>query len=75
MGITAHWIQCKSPKSWSLCHAVVTFKGIVGEHTGENLACYFVALCKRAGILDSGNPKASLCYFNISTTKLIASIL
>jgi len=75
MGITAHWIQCKSPKSWSLCHAVVAFKGIIGEHTGENLARYFIALCKWAGILDSGNPKASLCYFNISTMKLIASIL
>ena len=45
-----------------LCHAVIAFKGIVGAHNGENLAHYFVALCKRAGILDSGNPKASFLY-------------
>jgi len=62
MGITAHWIQCKGLKTWTLCHAVIAFKGIVGAHNGENLAHYFVALCKRAGILDSGNPKASFLY-------------
>lgn len=63
MGITAHWIQRKSPKTWSLCHAVIAFKCVVGSHNGENLAHYFVTLCKRAGILDSGNPKVSLFYF------------
>lgn len=72
MGITAHWIQQKSPKAWSLHHTVIAFKGIVGSHNGENLARYFVLLCKRAGILDSGNPKASLL---ISMRTLIANIL
>jgi hypothetical protein len=64
MGITAHWIQCTSPKTWSLHHAVVAFKGITGPHNSENLAHYFVTLCKWAGILDSGNTKANLLYIH-----------
>lgn len=60
MGITAHWIQCKTPKTWLLCHKVIAFKIVVGLHTGENLARYFITLCKQAGILNSGNPKASV---------------
>jgi hypothetical protein len=48
--------------TWTLRHAVIAFKAIAGSHDGENLGRYFVALCKRAGILNSGNPKASLLY-------------
>ena len=59
MGITAHWIEVKSPGSWTLRSEVVAFKGIVGVHTGENLGHYFFGLCKWVGIVGNTDTKVS----------------
>ena len=63
MGITAHWIESRSAGGWELCSEVVAFKGITGAHTGENLGCYFITLCKRAGIINSMGTKVSSLTF------------
>ena len=62
MGVTAHWIERKSDKMWTLTSNVIAFKSIIGTHDGENLGQYFVSLCKRAGILDAKNPKVHLLF-------------
>lgn len=54
MGITAHWIHADST-AWDLRSKVVGFRAVSGQHTGENLAHYFVALCKHAGIIPKTN--------------------
>ena len=59
MGITAHWIECKSAGCWTLCSEVIAFKGIAGAHNGENLGHYFVGLCKWAGIVGNTSSKVS----------------
>ena len=59
MGITAHWIKSKSTGCWTLHSKVIAFKGIAGAHNGENLGCYFVGLCKRAGIIGNTSSKVS----------------
>ena len=59
MGITAHWIECKSTSCWTLCSKVIAFKGFAGAHNGENLGHYFVGLCKRAGIIGNTSSKVS----------------
>ena len=59
MGITTHWIECKSTGCWTLHSKVIAFKGIAGVHNGENLGHYFVGLCKWAGIIGNTSSKVS----------------
>ena len=59
MGITVHWIESKSAGCWTLRSEVIAFKGIAGAHNGENLGCYFVGLCKQAGIIGNTSSKVS----------------
>lgn len=59
MSITAHWIKTKSPSVWSLCSEVIAFKGISGAHSGKKLRCYFIGLCKWAGIINVKGSKVS----------------
>ena len=50
LGLTAHWIEVKD-EMWILCSEVVGFQPISGEHSGDNLGCYFVGLCDHMGIM------------------------
>ena len=59
MGITAHWIESKSPGHWALHTEVIAFKSIAGAHNGENLGRYFVGLCKQVGVIGSTSAKVS----------------
>lgn len=56
LGMTAHWIAVKDEK-WTLRSEVVGFQPISGEHSGENLARYFVGLCDRVGIMGKNESK------------------
>ena len=49
--MTAHWIDVKEGK-WNLRAEVVGFQPVSGEHSGANLAKYFIGLCDRVGIMD-----------------------
>ena len=75
MGITAHWIECKSAGCWTLCSKVIAFKGIAGVHNGENLGHYFVGLCKQAGIIGNTSSKVSFLLSFKSFKLLILSQL
>jgi hypothetical protein len=54
--MTAHWIDVKDGK-WKLRAEVVGFQPVLGEHSGANLAKYFVGLCDRVGIMSNGVSK------------------
>jgi hypothetical protein len=54
--VTAHWIEVKDDK-WKLRAEVIAFKGLSGEHSGENLGRYFVGICERVGIIDTSGSK------------------
>lgn len=54
--MTGHWIEVKDG-SWKLRSTVIGFKGISGDHSGYNLARYFVLICKRAGIMSGKSSK------------------
>ena len=55
-GMTGHWIEVKDGK-WELQSNVIGFKAISGDHSGDNLAHYFVAICKCAGIMAKKSSK------------------
>jgi hypothetical protein len=57
LGVTAHWIDVKETGKWVLRSEVIAFKGLSGDHGGENLGRYFVASCDRAGIVDGKRHK------------------
>ena len=59
MGITAHWVEEVASGEWVLGEEVIAFKGIAGQHTGYNLACYLTSLCEHAGILMRSSSKVS----------------
>ena len=50
-GMTGHWIEVKDRK-WKLRAAVIGFKALSGEHSGENLSRYVVGLLDHVGIMD-----------------------
>ncbi len=52
LGVTAHWIDVRDGK-WKLCSEVVGFRSISGDHSGVNLARYFMGLCDRIGITNA----------------------
>jgi hypothetical protein len=54
--MTAHWIDVKDGK-WTLRAEVVGFQPVSGEHSGVNLAKYFVGLCDRVGIMNKVKSK------------------
>lgn len=59
LGMTAHWIEVignmlKAGESqWKLRSEVVTFQGIMGDHSGLNLGRYLLGLAQRVGIVDA----------------------
>ncbi|KAF8680603.1 hypothetical protein AX14_004549 [Amanita brunnescens Koide BX004] len=55
-GMTGHWIDVKEG-NWKLRSTVIGFRAISGDHSGHNLARYFVSICKRAGIITEKNSK------------------
>lgn len=61
LGITAHWIDgtinSSNTSKWTLQTEVITFRGVVGAHTGDNLGHYFVGLCEQVGIISHGSSK------------------
>ena len=70
LGITAHWIDsgkesCSS--NWTLHTEVITFRGISGMHTGENIGRYFVSLAERVGII---TPSAKQPFLATDTTAI-----
>lgn len=54
--MTAHWIDVKEGK-WTLRAEVVGFQPVSGEHSGANMAKYFVGLCDRVGIMNKTGSK------------------
>jgi hypothetical protein len=54
--MTAHWIDVNEGK-WNLRAEVVGFQPVSGEHSGVNLAKYFVGLCERVGIMSNVDSK------------------
>ena len=59
-GMTAHWMQVKEGK-WKMRAAVIGFKALSGDHSGENLGRYAVGLLDRVGIMNKTGSKAG-CY-------------
>ncbi|KAF8622594.1 hypothetical protein AX15_006893 [Amanita polypyramis BW_CC] len=55
-GMTGHWIKVKDGK-WELQSSVISFKAISGDHSSDNLAHYFVVICKCAGIMAKKSSK------------------
>lgn len=55
-GMTGHWIEVKDGK-WKLRAAVIGFKALSGDHSGENLGRYAVGLLDRVGIMDKKESK------------------
>lgn len=58
MGMTAHWIEVKGGV-WKSRSEVVALKFISGNHTGENIGKYFMALTDRVGITSKERSKVS----------------
>ena len=58
LGITAHWIEVNEGK-WKMCLEVIGFQPVLGDHSGENLARYFVGVCDRVGIMGKEVSKVS----------------
>ena len=58
MGITAHWIEA-DPNTclWKLHSEVIAFRGILGAHSGLNLAWSFIDLCDLARIVTDHTTK------------------
>ena len=56
LGMTVHWVNIKD-KVWELRAEVMVFWGILGNHLGDNLGCYFVALAERMGIVNKDKSK------------------
>lgn len=48
--VTAHWIKVKDNK-WKLWVEVIGFRPLFGEHSGPNLAQYFMGVCECIGII------------------------
>ena len=59
LGVTAHWIEVKiEPKEiWTLRSEVIGFRPVSGDHSGENIARYFVGVCDRIGIMNGEKSK------------------
>lgn len=57
--MTTHWIEVKENK-WKMRAAVIGFKALSGNHSGENLGRYAVGLLDRVGIMDKKSSKACL---------------
>ena len=54
--MTGHWIEVKDGK-WALQSSVIGFKAISSDHSGDNLGCYFVSICKHVGIIMDNQSK------------------
>ena len=48
--MTAHWIDVKDGE-WKLRSEVIGFRGLSGNHGGDNLGKYLVGLYERVGIM------------------------
>ena len=62
-GMTGHWIEVKDGK-WKLHAAVIVFKALSGEHSGENLGRYAVGLLDRVGIMDKKELNVPFKFFS-----------
>jgi len=56
--MTAHQIDVKDAK-WKMWSEVVGFKGVLGDHGGDNLGQYFMGLCDHMGIHNQNESKVS----------------
>jgi hypothetical protein len=57
LGMTAHWIEVKAGDKWKMHSEVIGFRTISGDHSGQNLRRYFVAVCDRIGIINTERSK------------------
>jgi hypothetical protein len=46
-------------RKWRLRAEVIGFRGLSGEHSGENLGRYFMGVCERVGIVNVKKSKVS----------------
>jgi hypothetical protein len=56
LGMTGHWIEVNG-SNWVLRSNVLAFRGISGQHSGENLGKYVVGLSERVGIITAKSSK------------------
>lgn len=61
LGVTGHWMEVTNGK-WKLRAEVIGFRGVSGEHSGENLGRYFVGICERVGIVNAKKSKVTFDY-------------
>jgi hypothetical protein len=66
--VTAHWIEVDDGK-WKLRSEVVGFKGLSGNHSGDNLGRYLIGLYERVGIITESSSKVSFCSFILSNLR------
>ena len=59
LGLKAHWIEVKD-ETWKLRSEVVGFQPISGEHSGDNLGCYFVGLCDCMRIMSENESRVRI---------------
>jgi hypothetical protein len=59
LGVTAHWIEVKMEpqETWAMRSEVIGFRPVSGDHSGENIARYFVGVCDRIGIMNGEKSK------------------
>jgi hypothetical protein len=62
LGVTGHWMEVTNGK-WKLCAEVIGFRGVSGEHSGENLGRYFMGVCERVGIVNMKKSKVHRLHF------------
>lgn len=58
LGVTGHWMEV-TDGIWKLRSEVMGFCGVSGEHSGKNLAQYFVGVCEHVGIINAQRSKVS----------------
>jgi len=60
LGLTAHWIDVKDGE-WELRSEVIGFRGLSGDHGGDNLGRYLVGLYERVRIMTESRSKVFIC--------------
>ena len=73
LGMTVHWIniirESVEKGEWELRSEVVAFWGISGNHSGQNIGRYLLALAKHVGIIDENQSK--IMFLNLSKWDLL----
>lgn len=61
MGVTVCWTHIDGTGRWSIREKVIGFRAVSGDHGGENLGRYFIAICQRVGIVNKKKKVSKVC--------------